>query len=238
VAAEREGRTIAAGALIGHADAVSQDTTIRLTERLEMGGVRTSIGSVGDAHDNALAECVIGLHKTECIRTTVFHPGSYRTISGVEYATAGWVDGYNQRRPHSSLAPSPRPSRKPPNMRPSTESRNPYGSGREHRAIQGDVELGLRAEAGTTSKTLATAAGEVTVWDGGPLEHGRTTSHVAASGGGLGMASVRRGAVCGSMLPPTASQGGGTPVPSPEWAWRLVPIAARTRTRAGTPWRG
>ena len=40
-------------------------------------------------------ECVIGLFKTECIRTTVFHPGPYRTLAEVEYATAGWVDWYN-----------------------------------------------------------------------------------------------------------------------------------------------
>ncbi|APH00756.1 hypothetical protein ASJ30_03740 [Janibacter indicus] len=44
---------------------------------------------------NALMECVIGLFKTECIRTTVFHPGPCRTIAEVEYATAGWVDWYN-----------------------------------------------------------------------------------------------------------------------------------------------
>ena len=52
--------------------------------------------------DNA-AEAVNGLYKTECIRTTVFHDGPYKTISEVEYATAGWVDRYNQRRLHSSL---------------------------------------------------------------------------------------------------------------------------------------
>lgn len=48
-------------------------------------------------------ESIIGLFKTECIRTTVFHAGPYRQISDVEYATAGWVDWYNQRRLHSSL---------------------------------------------------------------------------------------------------------------------------------------
>jgi hypothetical protein len=46
---------------------------------------------------------VIGLFKTECIRTAVFHPGPYRTIGDVEYATAGWVDWYNNRRLHSTL---------------------------------------------------------------------------------------------------------------------------------------
>ena len=43
-----------------------------------------SIGSVGDAYDNALMECVIGLYKTECIRTTVFYAGPYKTIADVE----------------------------------------------------------------------------------------------------------------------------------------------------------
>ena len=58
-------------------------------------------------------ECVIGLYKTECIRTTVFHAGPYRTIADVEYATAGWVDWYNNRRLHSGLgymAPAERSS--------------------------------------------------------------------------------------------------------------------------------
>lgn len=46
---------------------------------------------------------MIGLFKTECIRTTVFHAGPYRAITDVEWATAGWVDWYNNRRLHSSL---------------------------------------------------------------------------------------------------------------------------------------
>jgi putative transposase len=52
---------------------------------------------------NALMETVNGLYKTECIRTTVFHPGAYKTLGDVEYATAGWVEWYNNRRLHSSL---------------------------------------------------------------------------------------------------------------------------------------
>ena len=48
-------------------------------------------------------ECVIGLYKTECIRTTVFHAAPYRTIVDVEFATSGWVDWYNNRRLHSTL---------------------------------------------------------------------------------------------------------------------------------------
>lgn len=99
----REGHPIVPGQLIGHADAGSQYTAIRFTEHLDLEGIRPSIGSVGDAFDNALMECVIGLYKTECIRTTVFHDGPYRNIGDVEYATAGWVDWYNNRRLHSSL---------------------------------------------------------------------------------------------------------------------------------------
>jgi transposase InsO family protein len=80
-----------------------QYTSITFTEHLDLEGIRPSIGTVADAYDNALMECVIGLFKTECIRTTVFHSGPYRTIIDVEWATAGWVDWYNNRRLHSSL---------------------------------------------------------------------------------------------------------------------------------------
>jgi transposase InsO family protein len=98
-----EGHPVVPGQLIGHADAGSQYTAIRFTEHLDLEGIRPSIGSIGDAYDNALMECVIGLFKTECIRTTVFHDGPYRSVHDAEYATAGWVDWYNQRRLHSSL---------------------------------------------------------------------------------------------------------------------------------------
>jgi transposase InsO family protein len=52
-------------------------------------------------------ETVIGLFKTECIRTTIFHQGPYKTLADVEYATAGWVDWYNHRRLHGSLGMAP-----------------------------------------------------------------------------------------------------------------------------------
>lgn len=100
----REGHPVAPGELIGHADAGSQYTSIKFTEHLDLEGIRPSIGSVGDAYDNALMECVIGLFKTECIRTTVFHHGPYRNLADVEWATAGWVEWYNTRRLHSSLS--------------------------------------------------------------------------------------------------------------------------------------
>jgi putative transposase len=100
---DREGHPASAGQLIHHSDAGSQYTSIRLTNHLELEGIRPSIGSVGDAYDNALMETINGLYKAECIRTTVFHDAPYKTIADVEYATAGWVDWYNNRRLHSSL---------------------------------------------------------------------------------------------------------------------------------------
>lgn len=48
-------------------------------------------------------ETVIGLHKTECVRTTIFHNQPFRTLADVEYATAGRADWYNNTRLHSSL---------------------------------------------------------------------------------------------------------------------------------------
>ncbi|MCZ4328151.1 integrase core domain-containing protein, partial [Brachybacterium paraconglomeratum] len=82
---------------------LAQYTAIRLTEHLALEGIAPSIGSVGDAYDNTLMETVNGLFKTECVRTTVFHAGPFRTLADVEFATAGWVDWYNNRRLHSSL---------------------------------------------------------------------------------------------------------------------------------------
>ena len=52
-------------------------------------------------------ETINGLYKAECIRTTVFHAGPYKTIADVEYATAAWVEWYNNRRLHSSLGNVP-----------------------------------------------------------------------------------------------------------------------------------
>ena len=100
---DHDGHPVVAEDLIHHSDAGSQYTSIRFTEHLEIEGIQPSIGSVGDAYDNALMETINGLYKAECIRTTVFHDGPYRTLADVEFATAGWVDWYNQRRLHGSL---------------------------------------------------------------------------------------------------------------------------------------
>lgn len=72
---ERDGHPVSPGSLIHHSDAGFQYTAIHLTEHLALEGIAASIGTAGDAYDNALMETVNGLFKTECIRTTVFHAG-------------------------------------------------------------------------------------------------------------------------------------------------------------------
>jgi len=99
----RQGHPVPEGQLLHHSDAGSQYTSIRFTEHLELQGIAPSIGTVGDAYDNALMETIIGLFKTEAITTTVFHDGPHKTLADVEYTTAGWVDWYNHRRLHGSL---------------------------------------------------------------------------------------------------------------------------------------
>jgi putative transposase len=99
----RHGHPIEPGQLTHHSDAGSQYTSIRFTEHLALEGIAPSIGTVGDAYDNALMESIIGLFKTEAITTTLFHTGPYRGLADVEYATAGWVDWFNHRRLHSTL---------------------------------------------------------------------------------------------------------------------------------------
>lgn len=79
------------------------DPTDRLSPTHAAVPIAPSIGSVGDAYDDALMETINGLYKTECNRTTVFHGGPFKTIADVEHATAGWVDWYNNRRLHGSL---------------------------------------------------------------------------------------------------------------------------------------
>jgi len=104
---DRDGHPVGAEELISHSDAGSQYTSIRFTEHLALEGIKPSVGTVGDAFDNALMETIIGLFKTECIGTTIFHPGPFRTLTNVEFAVAGWVDWYNHRRLHSSLGMVP-----------------------------------------------------------------------------------------------------------------------------------
>ena len=80
--------------LVHHSDRGVQYLAIRYTDRLAEVGIEPSVGSVGDSYDNALAETVIGLFKTELI-----HPrGPWRTRDDVEYAVLEWVDWFNHRR--------------------------------------------------------------------------------------------------------------------------------------------
>jgi transposase InsO family protein len=80
--------------LVHHSDRGSQYLSIRYTERLAEAGIESSVGSVGDSYDNALAETINGLYKTEVIRPR----GPWRHIDEVEYATLEWVDWFNNRR--------------------------------------------------------------------------------------------------------------------------------------------
>jgi putative transposase len=90
---QRGGAPSMAG-LICHHDAGSQYTSIAFTERLAAAGAQPSVGSVGDAYDNALAESVIGLYKTELIKPQ----GPWRTAEQVEIATLHYVDWFNRPR--------------------------------------------------------------------------------------------------------------------------------------------
>ncbi|PVE20236.1 IS3 family transposase [Microvirga sp. KLBC 81] len=80
--------------LIHHSDRGVQYVSIKYTERLAAAGIEPSVGSVGDSYDNALAETVIGLFKTEVIHRR----GPWRSFAAVEFATLEWVDWFNNRR--------------------------------------------------------------------------------------------------------------------------------------------
>ncbi|CAG0909066.1 unnamed protein product [Cyprideis torosa] len=81
-------------ALVHHSDRGSQYLSIKYTERLVEFGIDPSVGTVGDSYDNALAECVIGLFKTEVINQI----GPWKSMREVEWETLKWVDWYNNRR--------------------------------------------------------------------------------------------------------------------------------------------
>lgn len=96
-ARDHAGIPVGAG-IIHHSDAGSQYTSFAFTQQLVDAGVDPSIGSVGDAYDNALAETTIGLYKTELIN----HRAPWKTLEEVEFATLEWVDWYNHTRLHSA----------------------------------------------------------------------------------------------------------------------------------------
>lgn len=94
----QEGVTDLSG-LIAHNDAGSQYTSIAFTQRLLDEGVDPSVGSIGDALDNAMAETTVGSFKNELIR----RQGPWRDVDQVELGTAEWVSWFNTERPHENL---------------------------------------------------------------------------------------------------------------------------------------
>jgi putative transposase len=90
-------------ALVHHSDRGVQYLSIRYTERLAEAGIEPSVGSVGDSYDNALAESIIGLYKTELIRRR----GPWRNLDAVEFATLAWVHWFNHRRLLESIGNIP-----------------------------------------------------------------------------------------------------------------------------------
>ncbi len=89
--------------LIHHSGAGSHYTSFRFTQHLIDAGIDASIGTIGDALDNALAESTIGLCKTELIKPQ----GPWHTKNEVEITTAAWVEWYNDRRLHEACGYRP-----------------------------------------------------------------------------------------------------------------------------------
>ncbi len=89
-----ERRPAGDGKLVHHSDRGCQYLSIKYTERLAEAGIETSVGTVGDSYDNALAETINGLYKAEVIHRR----GPWRSLESVEFATLEWVDWFNNRR--------------------------------------------------------------------------------------------------------------------------------------------
>ena len=95
-----------ANGLVHDSDRGVQYLSIRYTERLAEAGIEPSVGSIGGAYDNALAETIIGLYKTEVIEQL----GPWQSVTAVELETLAWVDWFNNRRFWSQSGTSRRPS--------------------------------------------------------------------------------------------------------------------------------
>ena len=107
--------------LVHHSDRGSQYLSIRYTERLKEAGLEPSVGSVGDSYDNALAESIIGLYKTELIRRA----GPWRDLEAVEFATLKWVHWFNHRRLLEPIGNIPPAEKEAAYCRAATESAVP-----------------------------------------------------------------------------------------------------------------
>ena len=86
--------------VIHHSDRGVQYLSIRYTNRLEAANLRASVGTTGDSYDNALAETVNGLYKTEVIK---YLKADWQGLADVQLATLNWVDQFNKKRVHSAL---------------------------------------------------------------------------------------------------------------------------------------
>ncbi len=91
--------------LIHHSDAGSEYLSIRYGAELAAAGIAPSVGTAGDSYDNALAESIVGLYKTEVID----HLGPWETPAQVEAATSEWASWYNTARVMRRTAGRPRP---------------------------------------------------------------------------------------------------------------------------------
>lgn len=150
--------------LIHHSDRGSQYVAIRYTERLTDAGVEPSVGSVGDSYDNALAETINGLYKTEVIRRR----GPWSTLEAVEFVTLEWVDWFNHRRllepignippPRPKLATMSKPSTSPwrRDSKPNGLRQTRRGSQRQREADPTLLHLGRgsRPDAGQPGATI------------------------------------------------------------------------------------
>ena len=77
--------------------------SVAYSERLDVAGIKPSTGAVGSSYDNALAESVIGLYKTECVR----RDGPWRSVDDLELATLSWVHWFNTQRLHTGIGTIP-----------------------------------------------------------------------------------------------------------------------------------
>jgi len=109
--------------LVCHSDAGSQFTSLRYGERIAEIGAVPSIGSVGDSYDNALAETVNSLYKTELIRRL----GPWKTVDDVELATLSWVTWFNTVRIHGALDDVPPTEFETAHYLHATEANQPVG---------------------------------------------------------------------------------------------------------------
>jgi transposase InsO family protein len=113
-------RPFAGDGLIHHSDRGSQYVAMKYTERLADAGIEPSVGSVGDSYDNALAETIIGLYKTEVVEPRA----PWKSFDAVEYAVAEWVEWFNNRRLLGSIGDIP-----------PAEAEDAYWKSLEHAAI-------------------------------------------------------------------------------------------------------